>query len=105
MPGTEAENIATGDDQPNNDQQLVEGVEADQNVASEEQGADNQEGEDNADSMNGGYNNMNYGGGSGDFNQMQMMMAMQNGMNPSAFGGFPMMGMFDALLLTFTPRC
>lgn len=28
----------------------------------------------------------------GDFNQMQMMMAMQNGMGPNSFGGFPMMG-------------
>ena len=36
---------------------------------------------------------MNFNGGSGDYNQMQMMMAMQNGMNPNAFGGFPMMGM------------
>ena len=30
----------------------------------------------------------------GDFNQMQMMMAMQNGMGAGAFGGFPMMGKF-----------
>jgi hypothetical protein len=31
----------------------------------------------------------------GDFNQMQMMMAMQNGgMGSNAFGNFPMMGMF-----------
>jgi hypothetical protein len=29
----------------------------------------------------------------GDMNQMQMMMAMQNGMAPNAFGNFPMMGM------------
>lgn len=28
----------------------------------------------------------------GDFNQMQMMMAMQNGMGSNSFGGFPMMG-------------
>jgi hypothetical protein len=28
-----------------------------------------------------------------DMSQMQMMMAMQNGMAPSAFGAFPMMGM------------
>ncbi|KAL1866195.1 hypothetical protein Daus18300_006859 [Diaporthe australafricana] len=39
--------------------------------------------------MNGSFPNMNFGG---DFNQMQMMMAMQNGMAPN-FGGFPMMGM------------
>jgi hypothetical protein len=30
----------------------------------------------------------------GDFNQMQMMMAMQNGMGPGGFGNFPMMGMY-----------
>lgn len=29
----------------------------------------------------------------GDMNQMQLMMAMQNGMAPNAFGNFPMMGM------------
>jgi hypothetical protein len=28
----------------------------------------------------------------GDFNQMQMMMAMQNGMGTGGFGNFPMMG-------------
>lgn len=38
--------------------------------------------------MNGAFPNMNFGG---DFNQMQMMMAMQNGMAPN-FGAFPMMG-------------
>lgn len=38
--------------------------------------------------INGSFPNMNFGG---DFNQMQMMMAMQNGMAPN-FGGFPMMG-------------
>jgi hypothetical protein len=29
----------------------------------------------------------------GDMSQMQMMMAMQNGMAPNAFGNFPTMGM------------
>lgn len=37
---------------------------------------------------------------SGDFNQMQLMMAMQNGMSPGGFGNFPMMGMFDDTLTT-----
>ncbi|RFU30747.1 hypothetical protein B7463_g5591, partial [Scytalidium lignicola] len=37
-----------------------------------------------------GFPAMGFGG---DFNQMQMMMAMQNGMGPTPFGGFPMMGM------------
>jgi hypothetical protein len=42
--------------------------------------------------MNGNFSGMNYGG-TGDFNNpMQMMMAMQNGMGSSNFGGFPMMG-------------
>lgn len=40
--------------------------------------------------MNGSFPNMNFGG---DLNQMQMMMAMQNGMAPN-FGAFPMMGKF-----------
>lgn len=40
---------------------------------------------------NGGFQNMNFQG-SDDFNQMQMMMAMQNGMGANNFGGFPMMG-------------
>lgn len=40
----------------------------------------------------------------GDFNQMQMMMAMQNGgMGPNSFGGFPMMGMFATQLKTYEP--
>ena len=29
-----------------------------------------------------------------DMNQMQMMMAMQNGMAPNGFGNFPMIGMW-----------
>jgi hypothetical protein len=39
----------------------------------------------------GGFPGMPFGG---DFNQMQMMMAMQNGIGPAAFTNFPMMGMF-----------
>ncbi|APA15124.1 hypothetical protein sscle_14g098940 [Sclerotinia sclerotiorum 1980 UF-70] len=41
-------------------------------------------------SASGGFPGMGF---SGDFNQMQMMMAMQNGMAPGGFGNFPMMGM------------
>ncbi|KAH8805689.1 hypothetical protein F5884DRAFT_800247 [Xylogone sp. PMI_703] len=37
-----------------------------------------------------GFSGMGF---NGDFNQMQMMMAMQNGMGPTPFGNFPMMGM------------
>jgi hypothetical protein len=29
----------------------------------------------------------------GDMSQMQMMMAMQNGIAPNGFGNFPMIGM------------
>jgi hypothetical protein len=43
----------------------------------------------------GGFPNMAGMGQGGDFNQMQMMMAMQNGMMPNAFGAFPMMGMLN----------
>ena len=43
------------------------------------------------EATNGGFPNMEFQG-SNDYNQMQMMMAMQNGMAPNSFGGFPMMG-------------
>ncbi|KAK6864162.1 hypothetical protein PG990_006402 [Apiospora arundinis] len=49
--------------------------------------ADMEADQDNANESSEGVNNF------GDMNQMQMMMAMQNGMNPAAFGSFPMMGM------------
>jgi hypothetical protein len=51
---------------------------------------------DNDNATEGDMSNANFNGASGDYNQMQMMMAMQNGMNPSAFGGFPMMGRFSS---------
>lgn len=44
----------------------------------------------------GGFPAMGMGG---DFNQMQMLMAMQNGMGAGGFGNFPMMGMLTTLLL------
>jgi hypothetical protein len=44
-------------------------------------------------SMNGSFPNMNFGA-AGNMDQMQMMMAMQNGMPAGAFGSFPMMGSF-----------
>jgi hypothetical protein len=44
----------------------------------------------------GGFPAMGFGG---DMNQMQMMMAMQNGMGAGNFGNFPMMG---KLALNFT---
>ena len=48
----------------------------------------------------GGFPNMGMNG-AGDFNQMQMMMAMQTGMGPNGFGSFPMMG---KLLITYGPQ-
>lgn len=94
----------SGDDNPKLVHEATEGVEDGRNAADEEQGADEQEDEENANTMNGGYNNMNYGGASGDYNQMQMMMAMQNGMNPSNFGGFPMMGKFASPLSAISQK-
>ncbi|PHH76964.1 hypothetical protein CDD82_3738 [Ophiocordyceps australis] len=51
-----------------------------------------EEGDENSFGMNNGFSNAMFAG-SGDFGQMQMMMAMQNGMGSNSFGGFPMMGM------------
>ncbi len=45
-----------------------------------------------------GFANMNFGGAGG-FDQMQMMMAMQNGMAPNSFGNFPMMGQSTSIFL------
>jgi hypothetical protein len=45
------------------------------------------------DNTAAGFPNMGLMGQGAEFNQMQMMMAMQNGMAPNAFGSFPMMGM------------
>lgn len=39
--------------------------------------------------MNPAFQGMNFAGG---FDQMQMMMAMQNGMAPGGFGNYNMMG-------------
>ncbi|KAI0383017.1 hypothetical protein F5Y04DRAFT_251657 [Hypomontagnella monticulosa] len=50
----------------------------------------------NFESMNGNFMGFNNGG---DMNQMQMMMAMQNNMNPAAFSAFPMMGMMDPMAM------
>lgn len=47
----------------------------------------------------GAFPAMGFGG---DFNQMQMMMAMQNGgMGPNSFSNFPMMGMFILLFCRY----
>ncbi|KAK8026850.1 hypothetical protein PG991_003906 [Apiospora marii] len=66
-------------------EETEEVVEVGQNEA-ESGDADMEADQDNANESSEGTNNF------GDMNQMQMMMAMQNGMNPAAFGSFPMMG-------------
>ncbi|KAF7554837.1 hypothetical protein G7046_g6704 [Stylonectria norvegica] len=91
------------DDSAETRAELVEGGNGEQDddrsnelavVVKDEDGEQAGEGQENYDSeaANGGFPNMNFSG-SGDFNQMQMMMAMQNGMAPNSFGNFPMMGM------------
>lgn len=68
--------------------------ESNEQTVDEKDHDEEQAGEDeenySAEVANGSFSNMNFSG-SGDMNQMQMMMAMQNGMAP--FGNFPMMGM------------
>lgn len=86
----EAGQEATGNGHPGDEQQVQERVGEDEDVVTGAPGAEDHEAEDSTSAMNGDYN-ANLGVGSGDYNQMQMMMAMQNGMNPNAFSGFPMM--------------
>lgn len=68
------------------------GGNADDNTEAGDVTDDNQQSGVNYSSgnMSSNFNGMNYAGA--DMNQMQMMMAMQNGMNPAAFGSFPMSG-------------
>lgn len=66
-----------------------------ENGQSQDDAGDEQSGQSGIGPMNGNF--MNFGGG--DMNQMQMMMAMQNGMNPAAFGSFPVMGKSNSLVL------
>lgn len=87
--------IVEGDDTANNEEQdAAEGVDENAEQAGDGEGQFN-------DAANGGFQqNMMFPGG-GDFNQMQMMMAMQNGMGQNSFGGFPMMGKAPFLLVNF----
>jgi hypothetical protein len=62
---------------------------------------DNQESYENGDGAAQG-SNMGFPGSAADMNQMQMMMAMQNGMNPASFGGFPMMGTYLSITRQYT---
>ena len=78
--------------QGEHDDQVVP-QDAEQQDATEQGDEDEASGQDQenfGNDMNNGFPNMNFNG-TGDFNQMQMMMAMQNGMGNNAFGGFPMM--------------
>lgn len=79
--------VKNDNDQPteSNETDVVE-------LGDEANDGENQE-EQDQDGTNGGFQNSNFQG-QGDLNQMQMMMAMQNGMAPNSFGGFPMMGMY-----------
>jgi hypothetical protein len=85
-------------------EESAESASAEKAEESKEANANDQEGEgdqqnqtlDNTasgfDNTSGAFPNMNFG--AGNFDQMQMMMAMQNGMPANAFGTFPMMGSF-----------
>jgi hypothetical protein len=72
------------------DAEVQQSEDADEDADGQEL-AEDEEGYGPDSAMNGNFNGMNFGGG--DMNPMQMqMMMMQNGMNPAAFSGFPMMG-------------
>ena len=90
-------------DPAQDDQTVAETTESQQDgdaVVEGQQQAD-EDGNDanpNADAANpASFNGMNFGNNGTEYNQMQMMMAMQNGMGANAFGSFPMMGMFHLL--------
>lgn len=84
--------VEGGDIANDQEQDAAEG--GDENI---EQAGDGQE--QFNDGANGGFQQSMMFPGGGDFNQMQMMMAMQNGMGPNSFGGFPMMGKAPCLLV------
>ncbi|KAG4257185.1 hypothetical protein BFJ72_g13251 [Fusarium proliferatum] len=64
-----------------------------ENDEDQDQDHDHDQEKPDSDSMNGNFPSGSFSNSGGDFNQMQMMMAMQNGMTPNSFGGFTMMGM------------
>ncbi|KAG6273957.1 hypothetical protein E4U47_001739 [Claviceps purpurea] len=92
------EDGADGDSQgvQNSDgQQLAQAGEdaGDENEDENENEHDKDKDNYGTDAVNSGYNSAMLSG-PGDYNnQMQMMMAMQNGMTPGSFGNFSMMGM------------
>lgn len=99
--------MAAGPENPADDSvEKADGEHQQEQIGESTEPAENQGGDDDdenadedqqnfgADGMNGGFQNMNFQG-SDEYNQMQMMMAMQNGMGANnSFGGFPMMGMW-----------
>ncbi|KAI1333794.1 hypothetical protein F5Y15DRAFT_404015 [Xylariaceae sp. FL0016] len=82
--GSEPEDVADSGEKNDEAEDEAEGDEPETSVANS-----------GPDAMSTSFN-MNFGGG--DMNPM-MMMAMQNGMNPAAFGAFPMMGMMDPMAM------
>jgi hypothetical protein len=82
---TDEEKQGQENDGPNDQEATQEG----EGEGEGEQGNGEDQQNFNADAMNGGFPNMSFGQGGGDYNQqMQMMMAMQNGMGSN----FNMMG-------------
>ncbi|KAF7927013.1 uncharacterized protein EAE98_006397 [Botrytis deweyae] len=100
VPQPSIEEIAPGQESDEDAKQVdapVDGDKGEENDTAEKEGQDGAA--QNAafgsgfgfdQSSSGGFPGMGF---SGDFNPMQMMMAMQNGMAPGSFGSFPMMGM------------
>lgn len=85
--------IEASNQQPETANETADGHDLDLQAA-EVEGEGEGEGEGDYDQepgANGDYNNTGFDGTNMNPMQMQMMM-MQNGMNPAAFSGFPMMG-------------
>ncbi|KAF7888913.1 hypothetical protein EAF00_009213 [Botryotinia globosa] len=100
VPQPSIEEIAPGQESEEDAKQVDAPVDGDKGEENDTAGKEGQDGAaQNAafgsgfgfdQSSSGGFPGMGF---SGDFNPMQMMMAMQNGMAPGSFGNFPMMGM------------
>lgn len=91
----DAANVDEEDDESDDDDDVIITTKRQEPPARNEPEEDEEEVQDNEDGNsdgmqngNGFPNSMMFQNGGGDYNQMQMMMAMQNNM------GFPMMGTF-----------
>jgi hypothetical protein len=83
-PGHDDQTVIETTEQPQDGDAVAEGQQA---------GEDGNEANPSADAANPvAFNGMGFGNNGTDYNQMQMMMAMQNGVGANAFGSFPMMG-------------